>query len=108
MTDPGAPQTWFTLEHRPGPAWRHDLPPGGQDLGEHLAFLGRLRERGLLGAAGPRPDRPGHGMTLVRGVDAAEAERLATEEDQAVVGGLLAVTVRPWRIVVDDTREGDG
>jgi hypothetical protein len=25
-----------------------------------------------------------------------------------IVGGLLAVTVRPWRIVLDDTREGDG
>jgi hypothetical protein len=62
-----------------------------------------LRRRGLLGAGGPRPDRPGTGMLLIRGVDADEARRLATVEDQAVVHGQLTVTVRPWRIVVDQT-----
>jgi hypothetical protein len=36
-------------------------------------------------------------------VGADEAQRLATVEDQAVIHGQLAVTVRPWRIVVDQT-----
>jgi uncharacterized protein YciI len=97
------PPTWFTLEHRPGPAWRHDLAPSEQDMREHLEFLDLLRRRGLLVAGGPRPDQPGTGMLLIRGVDADEAQRLATVEDQAVVGGQLAVTVRPWRIVTDQT-----
>jgi uncharacterized protein YciI len=95
------PPTWFTLEHRPGPAWRHELSPSEQDMGEHLEFLDLLRRRGLLVAGGPRPDVPGTGMLLIRGVDADEAQRLATVADQSVVHGLLAVTVRPWRIVVD-------
>jgi uncharacterized protein YciI len=99
----GPPPTWFTLEHRPGPAWRHDLAPSEQDMTEHLEFLDLLRRRGLLVAGGPRPDVPGTGMLLIRGVDADEAQRLATVEDQAVVHGQLAVTVRPWRIVVDQT-----
>jgi uncharacterized protein YciI len=99
----GPPPTWFTLEHRPGPAWRHEVPASEQDFSEHLEFLDLLRQRGLLVAGGPRPDRPGTGMLLIRGVDAVEAQRLATVDDKSVVHGLLAVTVRPWRIVVDQT-----
>jgi uncharacterized protein YciI len=95
-----APDIWFTLEHRPGPAWRYDLPEFDQDFSEHFAFIGLLRERGLLVAGGPRPDQPGHGMIIIRGVDAPEAERLATTVDMSTVHGLLEVTVRPWRVVV--------
>jgi len=93
------PEIWFTLEHRPGPAWRHDRPEFEQDFSEHFEFIGLLRARGLLVASGPRPDQPGHGMIIVRGVDAAEAEFIATEADMSVVHGLLEVTVRPWRVV---------
>jgi uncharacterized protein YciI len=93
-----APEVWFTLEHEPGPAWRHDLPPLGQDFTEHFAFISLLRERGLLVAGGPRPDDPGHGMLVIRGVDEAGARQLATRQDMSVVHGLLRVTVRPWLI----------
>lgn len=96
------PETWFTLEHSPGPAWDHGVPTSGQDLSEHFAFIGMLRERALLVGAGPRPDRDGHGMTIIRGVDAGEARRLATEADNSVVHGLLVVTVRPWRVVIGE------
>ena len=95
-----APDIWFTLEHRPGPAWRYDRPEFDQDFSEHFAFIGLLRERGLLVAGGPRPDQPGHGMIIIRGVDAPEVERLATTVDMSTVHGLLEVTVRPWRVVV--------
>ena len=96
------PETWYTLEHSPGPAWHHGVPTPEQDLSEHFAFLGMLKERGLLVGAGPRPDRDGHGMTIIRWVDADEARRLATEVDNSVVCGLLVVTVRPWRVVIGD------
>jgi hypothetical protein len=33
-------------------------------------------------------------------VNAAEAERLATTVDMSTVHGLLQVTVRPWRVVI--------
>lgn len=92
------PEVWFTLEHEPGPAWRHDLPPFGQDFTEHFAFISLLRGRGLLVAGGPRPDDPGHGMLVIRGVDEAEARQLATTQDLSVVHGLLRVTVRPCLI----------
>jgi uncharacterized protein YndB with AHSA1/START domain/uncharacterized protein YciI len=106
--DPAAPETkadeweWFALMHRPGPA----LADGESifahpDFGEHVAFLRRLDERGILVAAGPLGDDPGAGMAVVRlrGEDAAaEVRALATGDDQAVVRGLLAATVRPWDV----------
>jgi uncharacterized protein YciI len=94
------PETWFTLEHSPGPAWSPGVATGEQDLSEHFAFISMLAERGLLVGAGPRPDKDGHGMTIIRGVDADEARRLATEVDNSVVHGLLVVTIRPWLVVV--------
>ncbi|WP_448624140.1 SRPBCC domain-containing protein [Geodermatophilus sp. URMC 64] len=96
---------WFALLHRPGPA----LPQGASlfaqpEFAEHLAFLGRLRERGLLVAAGPvLGGEDGSGMTVVRvrpehgDVDVAA---LATEDDKAVALGFLQVDVRPWRVVL--------
>jgi uncharacterized protein YciI len=93
------PQLWFTLEHSPGPAWRDELPWPKQDFAQHFAFQALLLERGLLIAAGPRPDAPGHGMMVIRAADADEAVRLATVEDGSVANGLLEVTVRPWLVV---------
>src|SRR5690606_20323585 len=60
----------------------------------------RLRERGMLVAGGPLPDRPGTGMTVVRVADPLAAEQVVSDaqhEDGSVTSGLLDVTVRPWR-----------
>jgi uncharacterized protein YciI len=96
--------TWVALMHRPGPA----APQEGAVTDDprfagHVAFLGRMREVGYLVAAGPLPDRDGEGMTILRlpgsgRLDAAT--RLATEDDASVAGGLLAVTARPWLVVL--------
>jgi uncharacterized protein YciI len=101
------PTLLFTLEHEPGPAWQHGRPWQEQDFSAHFAFQQYLAERGLLVGAGPRPDRPGHGMMLIRAADETEAGRLATEVDGSVAGGLLKVTVRPW-LVVDGPGLGTG
>jgi uncharacterized protein YndB with AHSA1/START domain/uncharacterized protein YciI len=95
--------SWVALMHRPGPA-----APGGSlfedpRFGEHVAFLTRMLKRGYLVAAGPLADADGEGMTVLRlpGPGAlAEATRLATEDDQSVVCGFLAVTVRPWQVLL--------
>jgi uncharacterized protein YciI len=94
--------TWVVLMHVPA-----DPSMGGSlfadpRFADHLAFLDRMRQAGYLVAAGPLPDRPGEGMTVLRlpGPDRLdEATRLATEDDASVTGGLLAPTVRPWRVV---------
>ncbi|GAB3591686.1 hypothetical protein GCM10027446_10450 [Angustibacter peucedani] len=97
-----APDTWWVLEHRPGPA----VDDGGSVFAhplfaEHVAFLGRLADQGLLVAAGPLPDVEGAGLTVVRVpgvVGAVDVVALATADDRSVAEGLLAVQVRPWAV----------
>lgn len=94
---------WYVLEHRPGPAVGDDASVFGHPLfAEHVAFLNRLRARGLLVAAGPLPEEPGAGMTVVRSPgspSAEEVERLAREDDKCVAAGVLSVRVRPWAVM---------
>lgn len=97
-------ETWVALVHRPGPAAPQDgtLFEDPRFAG-HLAFLTWMREAGFLVAAGPLADEPGAGMTILRlpGTDQLEhATRLATENDASVAGGFLAVSVRPWKVML--------
>jgi uncharacterized protein YciI len=96
--------TWVALLHRPG----SQAPPTGalvEDprFGEHVAFLGRMREAGYLVLAGPLADADGEGMTILRLPGPGRlgtATRLATEDDVSVASGFLGVTVRPWLVVM--------
>lgn len=93
---------WYALVHTPGPA----MPAGESVFShprfvDHLDFLERLRDRGLLVAAGPVfPDR-GEGMAVVRvGRDDGDLdlEELASTDDAFVAAGFLQVEVRPWSV----------
>jgi uncharacterized protein len=99
-TTPG-PAQWQVLLHTPGPRWdparRAAEQPG---IEQHYAFVAGLLERGLLVAAGPFRDVDGHGMTVTRFPSLDAAEHAATREDPSVAGGLLAVRVRPWSVVM--------
>jgi uncharacterized protein YndB with AHSA1/START domain/uncharacterized protein YciI len=100
--DPGE-SSWFALLHKPGPAAPADGLLQAPLFAEHVAFLGRMRERGYLVAAGPLGDAAGEGMTILRlpGRDqAAEATRLATEDDKSVASGFFTVQVRPWQVML--------
>jgi uncharacterized protein YndB with AHSA1/START domain/uncharacterized protein YciI len=97
-------EIFVVLHHRPGPGAVRDVPlltqPGFAD---HLAFLSRLEKRRLVMAAGPFPDSAGEGMTVLRlpaELGLAEATRLATQDDQSVASGFLAVEVKPWQVVM--------
>ncbi|WP_344801067.1 YciI family protein [Microlunatus ginsengisoli] len=96
------PRLLYVLRHRPGPAiaagesvFDH---PG---IADHLEFLGRRATDGSLIAAGPLEEGSGEGMTVIAAASLAEAERLATTDDQSVVAGVLAVEVRAWQVVMD-------
>ena len=95
------PTTWYVLVHTRGPAVPDDVAvqdhPG---IGEHYAFLRRRAAAGELVAAGPQPDVPGSGMTVLDVGSFEEAVRLATQDDQAVATGVLRVEVRPWTVVM--------
>jgi uncharacterized protein YndB with AHSA1/START domain/uncharacterized protein YciI len=97
--DSPAALDWYVLLHQPGPA----LAEGQSvfehpDFTEHVAFLKRLAQYGLLVAAGPLPAQQGTGMTVVRAAPDLDVQRLATEDDLSVVRGLLSVQVAPWLV----------
>ncbi len=100
----GDSETWVALLHRPGPAAaRTGSVFEDPRFGEHVAFLNRMREAGYLVLAGPLADADGEGMTVLRLPGPGrigEATRLATEDDASVAGGLFAVTVRPWHVMM--------
>ena len=91
----------FVLLHVRGPA-----VADGQTVAEHpgiaghYAFLQRRHAAGELVMAGPFEDVEGNGMTVLEVASIEEARRLATQDDQSVVDGVLAVTVRPWHVVM--------
>lgn len=89
----------FVLFHSPGPAWDKAFgfmeQPG---IGEHIAFMRSLTERGLMVLGGPFGDEDSAvavGMAVITARDVAEAALLATE-DRSVEHGLLRAAVRPW------------
>jgi uncharacterized protein YciI len=64
-----------------------------------------MREAGFLVAAGPLADADGEGMTILRLPGSGQlstATRLATEDDVSVSIGFLAVTVRPWHVLMHE------
>jgi uncharacterized protein YciI len=102
--DEDAPQAeWYALVHTPGPALEdRESIFANPNFAEHVAFLERLHERGLLVAAGPIAPERGEGMTIVRVpaelVGEVDIVELATKDDTSVAGGYLDVDVRPWDV----------
>lgn len=87
---------------RTGRAWEQTSGLGEQQLiGEHLAYLGRLMEAGEVTQAGPvigldqGPAEDGLIGVIVYAVDADRAQQIA-RGDPAVLGGLIALDIRPW------------
>jgi uncharacterized protein YndB with AHSA1/START domain/uncharacterized protein YciI len=93
---------WFALCHSAGPALAAgESIFGHAAFGEHVAFLQRLQDRGLLVAAGPLPNADGEGMTIVRVLPehgATDIYELATSDDRSVADGYLTVEVKPWAV----------
>jgi uncharacterized protein YciI len=104
-TDTDAATTWVALMHRPGP----NAPTDGSlfsapGFADHIAFLTRMREAGVLVAAGPLMDATGEGMAVLRlpGGDRLEdARELATRDDLSVANGFFTVDVRPWQVMLE-------
>jgi len=94
---------WLVLMHTAGPA----LPSGElvftqPDFAEHIAFLDRMAERGVLVAAGSL-DRRSSGMAVLRIPDPADVPgytALAQDDDLSVARELLQVRVQPWHVAM--------
>jgi uncharacterized protein YndB with AHSA1/START domain/uncharacterized protein YciI len=98
-----SPDLWLVLAHRPGPAAPEEGVFASPDFSKHVAFLQDLSSRGVLVAAGPLPDAPGSGMTVVHTTSFSQAQEVITAAqlaDGSVSSGLLDVEVRPWQVVM--------
>jgi uncharacterized protein len=71
-------------------------------LATHLEYMIGLEKRGLLFASGPlsEPDTPpsGHGFTILRVKDAAEARRIA-EAEPFFAHGLRSFELKEWMVM---------
>jgi uncharacterized protein len=83
---------------RPSDAATYDEATLDRIQAEHLAYLGSLRDAGLVVTNGPvlgHPDESVRGLTFFRAGSLEEARRLA-EDDPAVRAGRLSVDVMTW------------
>jgi uncharacterized protein YndB with AHSA1/START domain len=99
-TSPDEP-VWLALQHSPGPAlWPDGSPFAHPGMRDHFAFLASLQDRGVLVAAGP-VGTGGDGMAVLKlrcPDEVGEYVRMAHEDDQSVVSGVLVVNARPWLV----------
>ena len=95
----GDGEVWLVLSHTPAPGVGR--PIDHPDFAGHPEFLGRLKERGVLVAAGPFP-ASGEGMTVVRvpAGEVADLVKQANQDDTSVTRDVLEVRVRPWLVTL--------
>jgi uncharacterized protein YciI len=93
---------WAVGLVRTGRVWERAAPLGEQRLvGEHMAYLGRLMDSGVVTQAGSvigldeGPADDGLVALIVYAVDAERAREIAGG-DPAVRSGLIQVDIRPW------------
>jgi uncharacterized protein YciI len=89
----------FVVIHRPGPAWKANVPLFEQEgLAQHIEHFRKLLGDGKLTIGGPFLDEAGGGFMIPEpGVSEDEVRRFAGD-DPAVKSGLLTVEVRPWLV----------
>jgi uncharacterized protein len=89
-----------------GPTWTSgnvDQQPGWN---EHAAYIDDLIERGIFVMGGPLADNSGS-VSLLEGVDEAEARELIADDPFVANGVFVLDDVRAWNVFVDElsTRE---
>ena len=92
------PTIYHVLFHSPGAKWTAGVSfqqqPG---VMEHVNYMASFIESKKLVEGGPFLDNSG-GMMVFSGTK-EEAEKIAND-DPAVKGGLLKVTVKPWMVAM--------
>ena len=95
-------RTWYVLTHRPAAPDLGGAVFADPRFREHVAFIQRMAEAGDLVAAGPLPDEPGAGMTVLSTtLDADAVRRMVNDEDGSVTGGLFVVLITPWDVRIE-------
>lgn len=93
------PATWAVLLFTPAEGQGAEVFEDERFPG-HIGFLNLMDDSGYLVAAGPLPDDPGAGMTILRlpGDDRLDEIQRLAEVDTSVSSGLFHVQVRPWQV----------
>lgn len=94
-------ELWLVLSHTAGPATGPEGVFSHPLFAEHRGFLASLAADGVLVGAGPLPDEPGAGQTVIRVPAAVASDYIArAEADPSVTGDLLVLRVRPWNVLL--------
>ena len=80
--------------YEPGPNWRPGKPICDQPLDEHVKYLRRLHDVGLVMMAGPFEDSSG-GLVVFT-ADRIDAVRSLVSKDPAIEEGTLVAKVSAW------------
>jgi len=89
------------VRFRAGPTWKSGGVREQPDWDAHAEFVDALIERGTFVMGGPFSDNSGT-MSLLEGVDAAEAEQLIADDPFMKNGVFVLDEIREWTIFVDE------
>jgi len=92
------------LFHTPGPNWKEGVDFQQQpSVIEHVQYMGRQLQDGLLVMGGPFLDNSG-GMMICRTADVKAATAIA-KADPGVKSGLLSVDVKRWLVPMSSVQD---
>jgi len=88
------------VRFRAGPTWTSGSVREQPDWDAHAEFVDALIERGTFVMGGPFSDNSGS-MSLLEGIDAAEARRILEDDPFMKNGVFVLEEIREWNVFVD-------
>ena len=105
-SDEASNPVYCVLFHSPGPKWEQGVPFNEQQgVMEHVKYMSRQLEDGMLLIGGPFLDNSG-GMMICTTSDLEKAKAMA-EADPTVKSGLLTVQVKKWMVPMSSLKLPD-
>ena len=89
------------VRFRAGPTWTSGSVREQPDWDAHAEFVDALIERGTFVMGGPFSDNSGS-MSLLEGIDAAEARRILEDDPFMKNGVFVLEEIREWDVFVDE------
>jgi len=89
------------VRFRAGPTWTSGSVREQPDWDAHAEFVDALIERGTFVMGGPFSDNSGS-MSLLEGIDAAEARRILEDDPFMKNGVFVLEEIREWNVFVDE------
>ena len=94
------------VRFRAGPTWTSGSVREQPDWDAHAEFVDALIERGTFVMGGPFSDNSGS-MSLLEGIDAAEARRILEDDPFMKNGVFVLEEIREWNVFVDEQSPAD-